>query len=187
VGYADLSTLHSPIGGARPPAVYGRQIEANFDFLASPPRCHVYHSAVQSIATSGTAQALLFDSERSDTDTMHNVLTNTDRLVATTAGTYSPKASVAFAANGTGYRDVYFELFSAAGVSQGIVGRDSRPATAADPTHVTVDCPDVVMTAGQYLKVMAKQTCGGALDVLASSATDQYKCEASLRWVGLAA
>lgn len=62
----------------------------------NPPACRVFHSVNQSIADA-TLAALAFDSERFDTDTMHDTVTNNSRITFNTAGVYSGVANVRFA------------------------------------------------------------------------------------------
>lgn len=184
MGYVDLSTLHTPIGGARPPAAYGRQIEANFDFLANPPKCRVYNDADISIAVSGTPQALAFNSERWDTDSMHDTITNNDRITTTTPGIYTFGAAVEFEVNATGFRQVYFERFNSAGVSQGTYANDVRMAVTAATvsTDIVIGGVDIDMSAGDYVKVFVNQTSGAALNVKART---KYSPEVWAIWQSL--
>jgi len=55
----------------------------------------VYHSADQVIVT-GTYVALAFDSERYDTDNIHDIVTNNSRLTCKTAGKYLIVANLAW-------------------------------------------------------------------------------------------
>jgi len=62
-----------------------------------------YHSVPQTIPTS-TMTDLAFDSERWDTDTIHDLVTNNSRLTCKTAGKYVIMGGVRFAMNATGNR-----------------------------------------------------------------------------------
>lgn len=64
------------------------------NFLANRPACRVFHSVNQSI-TNNTATTLAFNSERFDTNTMHDTATNNSRITMTTAGLYLVNCSVA--------------------------------------------------------------------------------------------
>lgn len=57
-----------------------------------------FNSGSQSL-TSGTATVITLDSERWDTDTIHNTSSNTSRLTATTAGRYQITGHIEFEAN----------------------------------------------------------------------------------------
>ena len=59
----------------------------NIRFLANPPSCRVYHSAAQSIAHA-TETTAAFNSERFDTNAMHDTATNNSRITFATAGLY---------------------------------------------------------------------------------------------------
>ena len=68
-----------------------------------PPYALVYNSANISIATSGTAQAMTFDTEVTDNLSMHSVVSNTSRLNVPSdgAGIYLIGGGVRFATNAT--------------------------------------------------------------------------------------
>ena len=59
-------------------------------------RARVFHNAAQSIG-SGTLTALAFNSERVDTDLIHETVTNNSRLTCKTAGFYLIGGSAEFA------------------------------------------------------------------------------------------
>lgn len=69
----------------------------------------VYHNANQSIPTA-TWTILAFNSERYDTDTIHNTVTNNSRLTCKTAGKYLITGQVGIAANATGIRSALIKL-----------------------------------------------------------------------------
>lgn len=55
--------------------------------VTNPPACRVFHNTTQSIADN-TVTTVLFNSERYDTDNMHNTVTNNSRITINTAGLY---------------------------------------------------------------------------------------------------
>lgn len=59
----------------------------NIAFLANPPACRVYHNTTQSISDALEA-TVIFNSERYDTNTMHDTVTNNSRITLNTAGIY---------------------------------------------------------------------------------------------------
>lgn len=63
----------------------------------------VYHNAAQSIDTA-TPTALAFNSERYDTDVIHDTVTNNSRLTCKTAGKYLIIGNLTWQANTTGQR-----------------------------------------------------------------------------------
>lgn len=82
------------------------------------PSCRVYNNADQSIATS-TLQALTFNSERWDTDNIHDVATNPTRLTCRTAGKYLISGSVAW------------ETTAGSGAARIVAVRDMNAVTVA--------------------------------------------------------
>lgn len=66
---------------------WGDSVRENLSFLQNPPACRVYHSVNQS-AGDGSFVTLAFNSERFDTDTMHDTVTNNSRITFNTAGLY---------------------------------------------------------------------------------------------------
>src|SRR5678815_4874680 len=73
------------------------------------PKARVYHNTTQSIANN-TNVALAFNSERFDTDTIHDLSTNNSRLTCRTAGTYLLLGHFGTAANATGRRVIAIRL-----------------------------------------------------------------------------
>ena len=68
--------------------VTGTNVDDALNTLNTPQRVSVFNSAAQSIPDS-TPTILAFNSERFDTDTMHDNATNNSRSTFTTAGTYA--------------------------------------------------------------------------------------------------
>lgn len=132
----------------------------DISFLARPPRCRVYNSADISHTTSGAEQAVTFNSERFDTDTMHSTSVNTSRLTFTTAGTYLIGATVEFASNATGHRALSLRVGGST-----YVAAVKIPAISGATSQVTV-MTAYAFTAGQYVELMAFQDSGGPLNLL---------------------
>lgn len=78
------------------PASWGNSVKAATDYLANPPACRVYHNTTQSVSDS-VVTPLVFNSERFDTDTMHDTVTNTGRITFKTAGLYIVTLTFAYA------------------------------------------------------------------------------------------
>jgi hypothetical protein len=152
-------------------------------FLAGSPSGRIYHSANQSILTSGVAQSLLFNSERWDTDSDHSAVTNSDRVTLTTAGKYMFGVAGVWDISATGYRDVYFERFNSSGVSQNVYAYDRRPAMAGGVSMpfalagVLIDC-----AASDYVVARVIQTSGGALSITTAA---KFSPEMWWQWVSL--
>jgi hypothetical protein len=141
------------------------------------PSCSLWHSATQSIPNA-TDTALLFDSEINDNDSMHSTTTNTSRITAQTPGTYTFFASVEFAGNATGYRQITL-------IKNGTdyLAMDNRLANAAVVTRCTIGV-SVTLNAGDYVEVWAYQTSTAALNVSLSTATFPYSRAFNATWTG---
>lgn len=161
---------HAPVANATPAAgTIG-------DFLGiDPPACRVYHNANQSITTSGTSQILVFNSERYDTDAMHSTSVNTSRITFNTPGLYVVTASVEFAANATGERNLELLLNGTT-----FIALDGRRAQAAGSTYCTIET-QYKFAATNYVEIRALQSSGGALNVNNFS---QASPEFAATWIG---
>jgi hypothetical protein len=126
-----------------------------------------YHNAHQSIPNN-TTTVLAFNSERFDSDTIHDLVTNNSRLTCKTAGIYAVFLHVTFASHAVGRRNVSINRDT--GYSQALSEWDTN---ANSSTHVSLACicslaVDDYLTAGVY------QTSGGALNV---QVQDQFSPE----------
>lgn len=76
-------------------------VDGNLEYLYNPDACRVYHSSDQSIDTA-TLTALAFNSERFDTNTLHDTSTNNSRLTCQRAGLYAIFGSIYWESGTTG-------------------------------------------------------------------------------------
>jgi hypothetical protein len=129
---------------------------------------HVTHSVAQSIAT-GTTTALAFDTERYDTDAIHDTATNNSRLTCTAAGKYKVWGGVGFQSNNTGYRQVWARINGV--VSGELAPLRTQAVQGADHYIAYSQVADLI--AGDYVELMVHQTSGGALNVLKSAGSDR--------------
>lgn len=152
------------VGGKIQASWANSDIRDAINFLASGmPRVSVSNSTAHS-HTSGTALLLTWDTEAYDTDTMHSTVTNTSRLVATTAGTYTVNARIAFASNATGIRYLDLRKNAAGAVASGTrIAFDANTAVGSSTVTVVNVAIDVVLAAADYLEVFGFQNSGGAL------------------------
>jgi hypothetical protein len=129
------------------------------------PAARVFHSVAQATANN-VVLVLAFDSERYDTDTLHDPVTNNSRLTCKTAGKYSIKATIGFDANVTGMRQVDLMVN---GVT--VITNEAKMAVTVGgvPTYVTATA-DYELAVGDYVTCRAFQNSGGALNVLAGAA-----------------
>lgn len=132
--------------GYRPPAITAR----------------VYNSVAISV-NSGASQTLTFDSERFDTDNLHNVV-NPERLTASQSGYYLVTFNGAFAANNLGFRS--FVLVHSGGLQ--IAQQSGFPVVGAD--HYMSVGTIWYFSAGEYATVLVYQNSGIALNIVATPA-----------------
>jgi hypothetical protein len=127
------------------------------------PCARVFHSANQS-TTSGVFLSVAFDSERFDTDTIHDTVTNNTRLTCKTAGKYLITASIEIAFNATGTRIATLRLNGVTPLASMSV---PAAATGSVPTRLT---PTTIydLAVNDYVEVQAWQDSGGALNVSAA-------------------
>ena len=121
-----------------------------------------YHDAAQSIADT-TWVALALNSERYDTDGIHDLATNNSRLTCKTAGKYIIVANIAFASNTTGRRMVGIFLNGAT-----FIGVGETNATTTGSCIVTV-ATIYLLEVNDYVEMKAFQNSGGALNVVAAA------------------
>jgi len=80
----------------------------SLEYLYDVPSVRVYHNVDQSFARL-TPTFLAFNSERFDTDTIHDTVTNNSRLTCKTAGKYLIAAHIKWdVEDGIGYMYLYF-------------------------------------------------------------------------------
>lgn len=129
------------------------------EFVApgSAPYARVYNSASISLTTA-ILTTLTFNSERDDTEAIHDTSTNTSRLTCQTAGTYLISGNVRFATNTSGRRMVQIQLNGTT-----VIGFQSVPPTDAQTNILATTL--YKLAAGDYVELIAYQSSGGALTV----------------------
>lgn len=179
MAYIDPQGVHNPTTGQIIPASWGDAVRDALEYLArNKPHCRVYNSAAISHTTSGTPQALTFNSERFDVGGCHSTSSNTSRLTvpAGEGGKYLIFAAFAFAPNSAGYRQGYFRINGAT-----IVAVDSKPAVNGAGTEFAFSTL-YALAAGDYVELVVNQTSGGALNV---DGTGSYTPEFGMMWVAV--
>lgn len=121
------------------------------------PSVAVYHSAGVSIPNNADT-AVVFDTESYDTDSMHSTVSNTARLVAPVAGKYDIKGRLAFNANATGLRYLKIRLNGTT-----VIDWDAENSPTAGQTTFLGVARDSLMSASDYVELLAFQNSGGAL------------------------
>lgn len=134
----------------------------------------VYHNASQSINDS-TVQTLAFNSERYDTDTIHDNVTNNSRLTCKTAGKYLICFTIAFATNATGDRSINIMLNGTTNIGS------SRCKPAAATYTILTGATIYNLTVNDYVEMTVWQNSGGALNIIGDSA---YSPEFMMQRIG---
>lgn len=129
---------------------------------SSAASARVYHNANQSISN-GASTALAFNSERWDTDTIHDNATNNSRLTCKTAGKYLIIGQVRWAANATGVRQCWIQ--DQAGTTWGMADEPTPGGAVVSQNVMTI----IDMSVNNYVELYVYQSSGGALNVDAAS------------------
>lgn len=128
------------------------------------PACRVTHSVAQSIAHN-TVTALVFDTERFDTDTIHDPAVNNSRLTCKTAGKYLVYGNVGYAANATGERQLRISL-------NGVTLHGGAQLTPVSGNNTSVVVLAIVeLAVNDYVQLEAYHTAGVALNVIQNTAS----------------
>jgi len=133
-----------------------------------------YHSVDQSIPNI-TATTLAFNSERWDTDNIHDLVTNNSRLTCQTAGKYLVATTLAFGLSAVGRRLIHFILSGGVAVASFEVGIGAEGRYQAAPATIAN------LAVGDFLEVSVYQSSGGALDV---RAIPPYSAEFMMQRIG---
>ena len=72
--------------------------------------CFVYNNADLTITSGATWSWLTFNTEDSDTDSMHSTVSNTSRITINTAGLYAIFGQIQWASNSSGYRGLQIRV-----------------------------------------------------------------------------
>lgn len=125
------------------------------------PSARVYHSVNQSIENN-IETILSFNSERFDTDSIHDNVTNNSQLTCKTAGKYFISASIRFAYNTTGIRILRLAT------NTSLIASELRNAPS-DVCEMTIStlCD---LAVNDYVVVKVYQNSGAALDIVSIGA-----------------
>ena len=132
------------------------------------------HNAAQTITT-GTTTTLNFNTENYDTDSIHDTVTDNDRMTAPTIGKYLAIATVEWAANGTGSRYVSIRNQVPTIISEVWLPNNG----GSDVLNMQVACI-VNLAANDWVNVRVFQNSGGDLDIATSNPLPLFE----LVWLG---
>lgn len=135
-----------------------------------------YHSANQSI-NNNTFTALALDSERYDTNTIHDTVTNNSRLTCKTAGKYFITGHISFAANVTGRRVGAIIINNTTYIAL----QQFQAITVAGSGTILSLSTVYSLAVNDYLELQAYQDSGGALNVVA---VGNYSPEFAMQRIG---
>lgn len=123
------------------------------------PSTRVYNSGVQSLSDGGLV-ALTFDSERYDTDSLHDTSVGNTKLTASVSGNYYIFANVAFANNSDapGLREATVRLGGTTYILDTTLAR-----LAGQPTTINIS-GTYYLSAGQYIECVVWQNSGAPLN-----------------------
>ena len=121
----------------------------------------VYDASNQAIDNDSTT-VVAFDSERYDTDTIHDTSTNNSMLTCKTAGVYSISGHIQFEANATGLRLVGILLDGATTIAY--MGWSDVGASAI---YLPLETK-YTLAVNQYVELVVYQNSGGALNIVKS-------------------
>lgn len=125
------------------------------------PQARVFHNANQSIANA-TTTTLAFNSERWDTNGMHDNVTNNGRLTAQFKGLYQIGFNGEWDSNATGQRQFFIA------VNGTPIATLRLDASGASTTQMNLSA-QYQLNVGDFVTVSAFQNSGGALNVLVNA------------------
>lgn len=161
-------------------AQLNQDVRDNVGFLANPPACRVYHNSNQSV-NDNTLTLVAFNSERYDTNAMHDPVTNNGRITINTAGLYIVTFNGRFpAAADYEVADCHLRLNGSTYIANNSGGR-SKAASADLLFGLTTVYK---FAAADYIEIQVHQdnTANTARNL---EAQGNYSPEFSATWIGL--
>jgi len=134
----------------------------------------VTDASLQSIPNA-TVTAINFDTERYDTDTMHDNVTNNTRLTATTAGKYLIIGQAAFDTDVNGRRSINIRLNGSTFIA--VVEHDTNQNAASVPLVAVI----FDLSAADYVELLLFQSSGGAINSVKNA---EYTPEFQMHKIG---
>ena len=159
MAYVDPNTVSNPTTGQVIPAAWGDQLRDNQEFFIDPPAVSAYHNTTQSVANN-TDDYLSCNAENFDNDSMHSTSTNNSRITINTAGRYMVIASIRFAADADGFRQIKFEVNRTTTYESSLV-----LSSGSSLSTVLTGVRWMTLAASDYVEVICRHLAGAALDV----------------------
>ncbi|MFE5582567.1 hypothetical protein [Kitasatospora sp. NPDC056531] len=141
-------------------ALWNANVYNGLSFVLNPPVFVAYQSAVQSIPNSSIT-TIGMDTTVIDTYAGHSNVTNNNRYTPTVAGWYLVVASIGFAANATGGRDLEIRKN---GSTVNLGQSANQAADASITTTIRAVAPVLCNGTTDYIDMFGYQTCGSSLN-----------------------
>jgi hypothetical protein len=145
----------------------------------NPPACRVRHSANQNLTT-GVELVVAFNTERYDTDNMHDTVTNNSRITFNTAGLYQVSAAVRIQFNAAGYRQFRVRVN---GGAQFFMLTLQDPELGSQPLCFSNSQP-WKFAAADYIELMVLQT-SGVTPLTLDADPNNGMSEFAATWIGV--
>lgn len=152
----------------------------NVNMLADPPACRVFHNVAQS-ASNDTILVSAFNSERFDTNGMHDTVTNNTRITFNIPGIYVVSATGEFSA---GFNYIYSSVGIRLGGTTYIAQQQNYPEQGGNTVDVRVSITTIYkFAATEFIEVVFRQrnTIPDARNLLS---TGNFSPEFSATWIG---
>lgn len=133
-------------------------------FLYNPPTCEVTMASSTSLAI-GTATLVAWDTELTDTDSMHSTVSNQSRIVIQTAGRYTVNIATNVATGNATTYTVNLKINSGGLVAGGTSVRAwSFGAAGGAPRQFTTSFTRYMPTVGDYFELFVTTSPANSLD-----------------------
>jgi hypothetical protein len=164
---AVVPTSHTFVDGVATSSEMNAFVRDPVAFLMRVPHAHLRRTTAQS-TTSGLGAPIDFDQEVFDDDVDgiggHDPGTNPSRYTAKYPGAYQLNGGATFATNATGTRGSFWRV-NGADVAGSLA---VFPASAAGGVSFVAKPIQAYLNVGDYVQLVAFQSSGGALDLIAS-------------------
>ena len=148
------------------PAISGASL-TNMDNTAS---VRVYKSGAQTIAN-GTVTAVTWDTEKFDSDGMHDNSTNNSRLTAIVSGKYIVGATLVYSE----IEDHMIAILIKKNGSEYIAGTEQNTPTVGSGFHNGISVTTMIdLGAGDYVETITEQRRGSALDIIVANPGNSF-------------
>lgn len=148
--------------------------------VTNPPVCIISRSTNQS-TTSATITPVSFDTQQSNTNSMHSIGVNPTRITINTAGVYILTANVSWALNATGFRGLFIYRNGGSYLLADRIASEWRTPNNGDVTEMIVS-RTYKFAAAEFIELVGYQTSGGALNLLNSGG---FSPTLSAVWAGV--